>query len=159
MIKISKNKWGPIFWYNIHIVALAYPDNPSNEDKQNYKEYYTSIQNILPCSYCRDHYKKNLLENPLTNDVLSSQTNLVKWTIDLHNVVNKQLNKKIVDYNEMLIMLQNKFIEKFENVSLPLTQSPPIPVENLKKKSNNIILFSFILISLIIIAIIYKKSN
>jgi hypothetical protein len=153
MIKISKNKWGPIFWYNIHIVALAYPDNPSNEDKQNYKEYYTSIQNILPCSYCRDHYKKNLLDNPLNDNVLSSQQNLVKWTIDLHNVVNKQLNKKIVDYNEMLIMLQNNFIENFDNTS------QPIPVEKSNNKSNYIILFSFILISLIIIAIIYKKSN
>jgi hypothetical protein len=153
MINISKNKWGPIFWYNIHIVALAYPDNPSNEDKQNYKEYYTSIQNILPCSYCRDHYKKNLLDNPLNDNVLSSQQNLVKWTIDLHNVVNKQLNKKIVDYNEMLIMLQNNFIENFDNTS------QPIPVEKSNNKSNYIILFSFILISLIIIAIIYKKSN
>lgn len=85
--------WGPFFWHTIHIIALGYPKNPTYTDKKCAKEFYESLVNLLPCSVCRDHYREHLLQNPIT-PFLDSRTDLIKWTIEIHNKVNKTLGKK-----------------------------------------------------------------
>ena len=85
--------WGPFFWHTIHIVALGYPKNPTYTDKKCAKEFYESLVNLLPCSVCRDHYREHLVQNPIT-PFLDSRTDLIKWTIEIHNKVNKTLGKK-----------------------------------------------------------------
>lgn len=85
--------WGPFFWHTIHIIALGYPKNPTYTDKKCAKEFYESLVNLLPCSVCRDHYREHLVQNPIT-PFLDSRTDLIKWTIEIHNKVNKTLGKK-----------------------------------------------------------------
>jgi hypothetical protein len=46
---ITPEIWGPHGWKFMHYVALAYPAKPTEEDKKNYKIFFESIQNILPC--------------------------------------------------------------------------------------------------------------
>lgn len=87
--------WGSHGWKFLHAVTLVYPNKPSNREKKEYKEFFTTIGNVLPCYGCREHYQKNLKKFPLTDDILSSQKTLVKWLIDLHNDVNKRLGKKV----------------------------------------------------------------
>ena len=103
--------WGTPGWTFIHIVALSYPDNPSIEDKYNYKIFFTNIQHILPCKICGNHYKKNLNKHELTDNILSSSDELFKWTVRMHNEVNILNNKKVIDYDkarELLIYNCNK---------------------------------------------------
>ena len=52
--------WGPSMWHFLHTISFNYPVNPSNEEKQHYYDYLMSLQNILPCKYCRDNYTKNM---------------------------------------------------------------------------------------------------
>ena len=85
--------WGPFFWHTIHIVALGYPKNPTYTDKKCAKDFYESLAYLLPCSICRDHYKEHLSKHPITT-FLDSRTDLIKWTIEIHNKVNKTLGKK-----------------------------------------------------------------
>ena len=84
--------WGPFFWHTIHIVALGYPKNPTYIDKKCAKDFYESLTYLLPCSVCRNHYKEHITANPLT-PFLDSRTDLIKWTVDIHNSVNKMLGK------------------------------------------------------------------
>ena len=84
--------WGPFFWHTIHIVAIGYPKNPTYIDKKCAKEFYESLAYLIPCSVCRTHYKEHITSNPLT-PFLDSRTDLIKWTIDIHNSVNKMLGK------------------------------------------------------------------
>ena len=49
---ITPNLWGPHGWKFIHYVTFGYPINPTNQDKENYKMFFLSLQNILPCSKC-----------------------------------------------------------------------------------------------------------
>lgn len=84
--------WGPFFWHTIHIVAIGYPKNPTYIDKKCAKEFYESLAYLIPCSVCRTHYKEHITANPLT-PYLDSRTDLIKWTIDIHNNVNKILGK------------------------------------------------------------------
>ena len=99
--------WGTPGWKFIHIVALSYSDNPTDDDKNNYKNFFTNIQNILPCKICAQHYKDNLNKHKLTNDVLSCSNELFNWTVRMHNEVNILNNKKIIDYDTARKMVTN----------------------------------------------------
>jgi hypothetical protein len=99
--------WGPFFWHTMHIIALGYPKNPTYTDKKAAKEFYESLQHLIPCPVCRTHYQKHLADIPLTPH-LDSRTDLFKWTIDIHNRVNTDLGKPLftakqsVDYYKRL---------------------------------------------------------
>ena len=98
---IKPKIWGPHGWKFMHYVSLGYPSNPTEEDKRNYKNFYTSLQHILPCAKCANNYSHNLKKYPIDNH-LSSRDTLVKWVIDIHNQVNNELNKKEYTYEEAL---------------------------------------------------------
>ena len=93
--------WGPFFWHTIHIVALGYPKNPTYTDKKCSKEFYEALAFLLPCSVCREHYKEYVQEKPIST-FLDSRTDLIKWTIQIHNKVNKMLGKPEWTLEEVL---------------------------------------------------------
>ncbi len=49
---------------------------------------------LFPCKICRQHFKELLANNPIKND---SRKELVLYLCDIHNQVNKRLNKPIFD--------------------------------------------------------------
>lgn len=152
---ITQKTWGPYGWKFMHMVALAYPNNPTDEEKKNYKIFFTILGNILPCQMCADHYKKNLIEFPLTDYILSTKDTLLKWTIDIHNIVNKSIGKKIIDYDDAIILIKNNFVDK-NKIDIPVQTNNQVTP---KKKDNTFLyLLFFLFISLILIAVIYKKN-
>lgn len=94
--------WGKYAWNFIHLVPLDYPLNPTEEDKKNYKDFYLNLQYILPCAKCRAHYKDHLKILPLTDNVLSNRSKLLKWTIDMHNIVNYYTGKPMLTLTEAM---------------------------------------------------------
>ena len=95
--------WGPHFWFILHLVSFNYPDTPSNADKENYKLFYDSIGNILPCPNCRKHYKNYLSRYPIYPN-LDNRMDLIQWVIQIHNFVNIKLNKRVLTTNEVLMI-------------------------------------------------------
>lgn len=93
--------WGPPAWRFIHSVALSYPENPTSNDIENYRNFFISIGNVLPCERCQEHYKKNVSIETL-NKALVNNKSLFKWTVNLHNKVNKYNNKKEFTVQEAL---------------------------------------------------------
>lgn len=96
---MDKNAWGSHMWTIIHAVALGYPEeNPTADEKRNYRSFYEGLQHVLPCKSCRENFKKHLEKLPID---LSNQAALFKWTVDLHNTVNKMTGKKVTwSYDE-----------------------------------------------------------
>ena len=94
---IPPESWGPFFWHTIHIVALGYPMEPSHAHKKAAREFYEALKILIPCPICKDHYIQHLEKYPLTPH-LDRRTDLLRWTILLHNQVNKSLNKR--EYTE-----------------------------------------------------------
>ncbi|XWV24963.1 putative FAD-linked sulfhydryl oxidase [Tupanvirus deep ocean] len=94
--------WGKYAWNFLHLVTLDYPEYPTDQDKQNYYNFFYTLQFVLPCAKCRYNLTHHLKKYPLTDEVLSSRTNLVKWGIDLHNVVNYYTGKPMLTYTEAM---------------------------------------------------------
>lgn len=84
--------WGKFIWTSIHIIALGYPDKPTQLDKQNYKEFLTNFWKVIPCYKCSQNYQVHLKELPI-DEYLTDNLTLFEWTVKLHNIVNKQLGK------------------------------------------------------------------
>lgn len=96
------NTAGPKLWKSIHNVALLeYPENPSEDDKTYYMNYYKDFWKVIPCLKCSVNYRKNWEELPITS-YLESRTQLFEWTVLLHNIVNKELGKKEISLSEAL---------------------------------------------------------
>lgn len=117
---IDPNYWGNHGWYFIHYTALGYPDNPTDEDKNNYKLFYYNLQNTLPCLKCANNFKQNIQELPI-DSFLNSRNDLFKWTVYIHNMVNNELGKKNLSYEEAINKYQNNKINfNFNNVSISI---------------------------------------
>ena len=91
--------WGPKLWFVIHTLALNYPDNPSYDQKRIHEDFFNSLVFLIPCDKCRIHYRQHINNNPVVNHLKNSDT-LFRYTIDLHNEVNKTLNKRLYSYDE-----------------------------------------------------------
>jgi hypothetical protein len=92
--RIPPTTWGPFFWHTMHLVALGYPNEPNYAEKRAAKEFYESLTHLIPCPTCRIHYADHLKELPITPS-LDSRKDLFKWTVDMHNLVNKDLGKPL----------------------------------------------------------------
>jgi len=105
MIEISKpitpDVWGPHGWKFLHYVTFGYPENPTNQDKENYKKFFYSLANVLPCKKCSNNFKKNLADYPIESG-LENKDSLIKWMIDVHNAVNYELDKPILEYDDAM---------------------------------------------------------
>ena len=152
---INKNIWGKHMWFMLHYISLAYPNNPTNNDKEKYKAFFYLIKDVLPCKICSNHYKENLLKLPLTDEILNNKELFIKWVIDMHNLVNENTNKKIIDYKDArkLIETNNFEIDSFYNKYINQNSYLNCISEN---SFNN---YFLIIIFLIVIFIIYKKYN
>ena len=102
--------WGPSAWIFLHTITLNYPNNPTIQDKQNYKNFFINLHHILPCEWCSKNYIHHLQKYPIDN-YLNTKKNLVEWLINIHNEVNQIFNKKTIDYTEF-INIYKKIYEK-----------------------------------------------
>lgn len=105
---INPSLWGPSGWKMMHYITLAYPDEPTKEDKENIKNFFMGVKNVLPCENCRIHFAMNLKNSPLNDNVLSCRYNLINWLNDIHNEVNKRTGKKTYTYDELMKEYSNK---------------------------------------------------
>ena len=86
--------WGPLQWTFLHIMSFNYPVNPTIEDKKHYRDYVLNLRYILPCKYCRINLANNFKKKPLQMCHMASRDTFSRYIYELHEVVNKMLNKK-----------------------------------------------------------------
>lgn len=109
--------WGPYTWKFIHATTLDYPENPSKEDMENYKNFYTQLQYVLPCGKCRNNLRDHLKSFPLTDEALANRSNLFNWSVDLHNIVNYHTGKPMISYDKAKSLVEKYTTVKKNNMT------------------------------------------
>ena len=125
-MKIPPSKWGPHFWMTLHIACLGC------QDYKALTEFVEGYMYVIPCLSCREHFEQVLVENPVPE-----AGDFFKWSVDVHNIVNKRLGKPEFSYEDALA-----------NVAAvgPSSTAPPF---DLKIEHVAAVLFLFIILFLI----------
>ena len=107
LVKISNPKmYGP-YWYLIHKKAF---NTRSQQDKEEFEKFVTWLVSVLLCEDCHKHSTEYLKKNPVRmyfnvkDDKSGSDIGCFKWSWIFHNVINKRLGKKEVDWITALSM-------------------------------------------------------
>jgi len=91
-------------WFFLHSVAAKYPDHPSDNDKESVRNLVAALGQHYPCKLCRKHLKQQLRElRPIAVD---TRQELTVWMCELHNMVNKDIGKKLFDCNPFHLDLE-----------------------------------------------------
>jgi hypothetical protein len=85
--------WGPPLWFFLHCISFNYPVKPTRTEKQSYFDFIHTLPYVLPCRLCREHLEIEIAYN-FTFDVMKNRESFSKWMHQLHNSINKKLNKK-----------------------------------------------------------------
>jgi thiol-disulfide isomerase/thioredoxin len=88
---VSPAVWGPPVWFIIHMVALMYPRQPSPRERQEARDFFTGLQKVLPCSYCKKHFAEELAT--LDPDTFRNRDTLFEWTVKFHDSVTERVSK------------------------------------------------------------------
>jgi len=83
---ITKDAWGRPMWFVLHTFSL-YSEPLTPQHKKVWKAFLSSLQYVLPCPVCKEHYKENIISLDV-DYFLSSPQKLFEWTWRLHNTVN-----------------------------------------------------------------------
>ena len=86
--------WGPGMWHYLHTMSFNYPIKPTKLEKKQYKNFVLSLQNVLPCKYCRINLKENFKKIPLRDCDMLNRDKFSRYIYKLHEQVNKMLKKK-----------------------------------------------------------------
>ena len=86
--------WGPGLWHSLHTISFNYPTNPDNKCRIRYYRFFKSLKHVLPCRYCRENYDKNIKSVGFGLSVFENRETLSRFVYDLHEEVNKNLNKE-----------------------------------------------------------------
>jgi hypothetical protein len=78
------------------MACLSAGENISDEKADAMIQFFDSMPDILPCRQCGKHLRENLTLLPFSRD------DPFRWSVDLHNMVNSQLNKPEIEYDAAL---------------------------------------------------------
>lgn len=149
LVNINMNTiiWGNSAWQFFHIHSLIY--KPRQETIQNLYDFYSSLDKILPCKYCKINYKKHT-NGKISHDIFKSKDNYSKWLFNLHNSVNdtlREMKLKSVpnpEYKDILEYYKKLYKEyKKENVFIgfDFINSVLYNLQKNYKDRSNVILF------------------
>tara|TARA_Y100000813_G_C23942204_1_gene248598 strand:+ start:90 stop:575 length:486 start_codon:yes stop_codon:yes gene_type:complete len=84
--------WGAPAWIFLHCVAFNYTPEKAKE----YKTFFKSLSNVLPCKTCRDNYKRLITEGKyrLQPKIFKSRQSFSKWLFLLHNKIQRDIYQK-----------------------------------------------------------------
>lgn len=111
--------WGSSAWTFLMYIAMAYPDNPTNNDKEHMKLFLRSMGNVLPCEKCRVNFSHHQLKLPLNENVLNSRINLLNWMATVNNQVRINNNEAEMDIQDIIKKYISKDIAQTDHTYYP----------------------------------------
>ena len=99
------DQWGPDMWSIIHTIAKSYPKRPNVKDKTIAHQFTKYLALCIPCKNCQQHYIVNYTKH---SPDLSSGASFFKWTVKIHNLVNKKNDKRQISDIDAYNKTRNK---------------------------------------------------
>ena len=91
--------WGRSMWQSMIHIAQAYPQQPTEQQKNQYGLFYLNLANVLPCYSCQKNYQKHLNRLPIK---LSNRDSLLKWIHQIHNLTLIDMNRSTINFTDFI---------------------------------------------------------
>ena len=105
---LNSEVWGKHFWFVIHTMAMSYPKEPTPFTKKKYYEFFQNLPLFLPDEQMGKNWIDLLDQYPIT-PYLDSRKDLLRWTHFIHNRVNQQLGKPVLDFYQAMSQYQSHY--------------------------------------------------
>lgn len=94
-----KAQLGNAAWKLFHTILARFPEEPSIQEQQTLSQYIHLFAQVYPCGDCARHFQQLLQKYPpqTTSRIIAST-----WGCDIHNKVNKRLDKPEYDCSKIL---------------------------------------------------------
>jgi FAD-linked sulfhydryl oxidase len=79
-------------------MAAYYPQNPSQEKKEEARQFLTLFARLFPCKVCAKDFQQIIEQHPPR---LDSQQDFALWLCEAHNYVNQKLGKPDFDCSKV----------------------------------------------------------
>ena len=145
-VNLSPAHWGPKTWYFLESAAIAYPVNPTEEEKTSAKNLILSLRDLLPCLNCRLNYTSYLnevIDGNYLDEVVKNRDAFVTFIINVHNDVrvrNGQTGRSLEQvFNYYQVQYSKKPVkeyETFENTNNKLMSKDKI-IETMNQDKKN----------------------
>lgn len=89
-------KLGAASWTFLHSMAAKYPNNPTQEERQDMREFLKLFSHVYPCTWCASDFEKYITKH---SPRVKSKEELSRWLCEAHNHVNVKLSKPKFDCN------------------------------------------------------------
>lgn len=93
-MNICPTSFGPYFWTVIHMACLSAGKDVPDDKASALTQFFDSMPGVLPCRQCGKHLRENLQILPFDRE------DPFRWSVNLHNLVNSQLNKPEIDHDK-----------------------------------------------------------
>jgi mitochondrial FAD-linked sulfhydryl oxidase len=93
---ITKETVGKITWTYLHSTIENTEHCGKQITNENLINLITTVGDLFPCQECSEHFKEMMKTEKLEENV-KNRDNFNVWFCQIHNIVNKRLNKKIFD--------------------------------------------------------------
>lgn len=118
--------WGPAKWHFLHTMSFNYPVNPTEEQKNQYRNFILQLQYVLPCGKCRKNLIENFKKLPITMNDMTNRETFSKYIYNLHELINTMLNKRSnLSYEEVR--------ERYEHFRARCIKKEPVLLQKKEK--------------------------
>lgn len=100
--------WGPYYWFFLHTIAYNYPLYPNKIIKRKYFDLIQNMPLFIPDEKIAAKFQIILRDYPVS-PYLNNRDDLTHWMHFIHNIINKELNKKCVPYYESYDLFNEKY--------------------------------------------------
>jgi len=97
--------WGRPLWVALFDIAAGYTVNKNPDKKEQYKRFFESLGDVLPCSYCRKTYRP-FLDLLNFDKYVEEEEGLIHLVYDMKCLVNEKLARQA----------QSRFLEERERI-------------------------------------------
>jgi len=95
--------WGPPSWFFFHSISLSQAEPIPQEQQARLKRFFTQDMSwLLPCPGCGVNSRKHLASMTIPNSTWASRTELARWLVSFHNLVNIDTKKEVVPWEKAL---------------------------------------------------------
>jgi len=97
--------WGPRQWYWYHTISHDAPEECDQAQQKLYLETLMLMTKLLPCTDCYNHFNQICQKKKMD---FKTRENLISWFFEVHNQVNKRLDKPKVTRKVINKLYQKK---------------------------------------------------